>query len=397
MNLLHMQYEKPDFILLIESWCNQSINDANLSIPGYQLEPELRRDRDDTLNGLGGGLLVYSRNGLKILPFKLQEDNGFHQHVCFKIITKGEPINIILAYRPPSSTKENVDQLLDLMRKMPRNTILIGDINVPGIDWSRNHATGARGRELLTVVQEEYLEQLVIFPTHDKGNILDLLITNMASSIILVNDNGKLGRSDHCIIATELKVSKMVRKGQKKNPNWTKADYPGLRAYMAGKDWDAMFTGKTTEQAWKILKEEIKIATLKFVPHSTVKSADEPKWINRELIRAIRKKKKAWKVYKLYGTAESRDKYTELEREVTKKIRNAKRGMEKKMAQCNDNNSRRFAYYIRSKTKTKTSIGPLKGKDGELVSDEKKMDNELNAFLPVCSQRKKLTVCHRNH
>ena len=71
----------------------------------------------------------------------------------------------------------------------------------------------------------------------------------------------------------------------------------------------------------------------------------------------------------------------ELEREVTKKIRNAKRGMEKKMAQCNDNNSRRFAYYIRSKTKTKTSIGPPKGKDGELVSDEKKMANELNAFF----------------
>ena len=103
--------EKPDFILLTESWCNQSINDANLSIPGYQLEPEIRRDRDDTLNGLGGGLLVYSRNGLKILPFKLQEDNGFHQHVCFKIITRGEPINIILAYRPPSSTKENFDKL----------------------------------------------------------------------------------------------------------------------------------------------------------------------------------------------------------------------------------------------------------------------------------------------
>ena len=50
---------------------------------------------------------------------------------------------------------------------------------------------------------------------------------------------------------------------------------------MAGKDWDVMFTGKTTEQAWKILKEEINIANLKFVPHSTVKSADEPKWINR--------------------------------------------------------------------------------------------------------------------
>ena len=51
--------EGPDFILLTESWCNPSINNTDLSIPGYQLENELRRDRSDTLNGLGGGLIVY--------------------------------------------------------------------------------------------------------------------------------------------------------------------------------------------------------------------------------------------------------------------------------------------------------------------------------------------------
>ena len=181
---------KPDIILLTETWCNGTINDADLNIAGYQLEPELRKDRDDTLNGLGGGLLVYSKNGLKILPFNLQNDNCFHQHVCFQILTRREPLTVILAYRPPSTKIENTSRLYDLLRKIPKNTLLIGDINIPQVDWEEMRATGPRGQELLNVILEEELEQLVSFPTHDKGNKLDLVITNMANNIIAVSEDG---------------------------------------------------------------------------------------------------------------------------------------------------------------------------------------------------------------
>ena len=372
---------KPDIILITETWCNGTINDADLTIPGYQLEPELRRDRDDTVNGLGGGLLVYSRNGLKILPFDIQEDNGLHQHVCFKILTKKEPLNVILVYRPPTTSKENTEKLYDLLRRMPKNTALIGDINIPHINWEEMNATGARGQDLLNVVLEEELEQLVLFPTHDKGNILDLLLTNMANNVVSVTEDGKLGRSDHCIITTEFKVPKLERKEKKKSPNWNKADHGGLRRYLANCDWDRLLRNKPVEEAWKILKDELEQAISKFVPLSTVKDQDEPKWLNRELIRAIRRKKRAWKVYKTYNTPESRDKYTELVKEVTRKIRNAKRGMEKKMANYRDNNSRRFANYIKSKTKSKTSIGPLKNSSGELITEELGMAEELNKFF----------------
>ena len=58
--------ENPDFILLTETWCNGSINNAALVLPGYQLEIELREDRENTVNGIGGGLLVYTKNGIKV-------------------------------------------------------------------------------------------------------------------------------------------------------------------------------------------------------------------------------------------------------------------------------------------------------------------------------------------
>lgn len=46
---------------------------ANLSVPGYDLQPELRRDRADTataIKGVGGGLLVHVRHGLPVLATK---------------------------------------------------------------------------------------------------------------------------------------------------------------------------------------------------------------------------------------------------------------------------------------------------------------------------------------
>ena len=46
---------------------------------------------------------------------------------------------------------------------MPKNTALIGDIDIPRINWEEMTATGARGQELLNVVLEEELEQLVLF------------------------------------------------------------------------------------------------------------------------------------------------------------------------------------------------------------------------------------------
>ena len=57
-------------------------------------------------------------------------------------------------------------------------------------------AADAQEKELYNTVLEENLAQLILFPTHDKGNTLDLLITNMANNIILVYDDGKLGKSD---------------------------------------------------------------------------------------------------------------------------------------------------------------------------------------------------------
>ncbi len=46
---------KPDIIALTETWCNNDITNAVISIDGYEIVPDLRMDRMDTGGGRGGG------------------------------------------------------------------------------------------------------------------------------------------------------------------------------------------------------------------------------------------------------------------------------------------------------------------------------------------------------
>ena len=157
----HVADLDPDIILLTEMWCNQSVPDAALSINNYVLETDMRKDHADTTNGVGGGLLVYAKTGLKILPYDKFNNNEFNQFSSFKIETKGTPLNIILVYRPPGSNMQNSDQLCSILKNMDKNTILIGNVNLPDINWLDGTST-SRGRRILETTLEEDLAQLLI-------------------------------------------------------------------------------------------------------------------------------------------------------------------------------------------------------------------------------------------
>ncbi len=62
----------------------------------------------------------------------------------------------------------------------------------------------------MEAVEDSMMEQLVSFPTQVKGNILDLIVTNIPERIDDISEHGRLGRSDHTIIVAK------VRRRQKK-------------------------------------------------------------------------------------------------------------------------------------------------------------------------------------
>jgi hypothetical protein len=57
-----------------------------------------------------------------------------------------------------------------------------------------------------------------------------------------------------------------------------------------------------------------------------------------------------------------------------------------------DKNNRKFTQYVKSKTKSRTTVGPLVTKDKKILSEPKDMARELNNFFGSVFTQEDLTV-----
>ena len=113
----------PDIVCIVETWLSGSISDSELSLPDFQL---FRCDR----NRHGGGILVYTKSSLLVLPIPISPDIEF----LLLSIKKGHhTFSVGTFYRPPSSPHDLYilhDTLSALNPSYLLNFILIGDFNV---------------------------------------------------------------------------------------------------------------------------------------------------------------------------------------------------------------------------------------------------------------------------
>ena len=98
-------------------------------------------------------------------------------------------------------------------------------------------------------------------------------------------------------------------------------------------------------------------------------------------MRLVRQKRRRWQALKRSPTKENEEEYRRIEKETSNKIRNAKRKLERDLVNDKDKNNRKFTRYVKSKTKSKTTIGPILTADKKLLTDEKEMAEELNKFF----------------
>ena len=358
-------------ILVTESWCNSDISDAYLSIDGYELQPDLRTDRSDTAQGRGGGLLVYAKNCVKIL--KLHQELELQQYCKFQI----SDVTVYLLYRSPNAPPAAMDVLAELVRVAPKNAIFIRDFNLPDIDWNAGTCS-ARSRAFWEAVQDSMMEQLVEFSTQVRGNCLDLVLTNIPERVASVVEAGRLGRSDHEMILITLDMERTSKCPEKIVYNWRLANWDGIRQRIAAMNWAQAMEGKTAHQMWGLLKLEVEAAVESNVPMKKVCSGGRPYWMTRKIMAAIRRKKRLWKKAKEGGDMEY---YKEAEKCVKGMIRCAKRNFEKKLAKENGRNSKPFYSYVKKKTRSRPSIGPLRNEKNETVTDDQGMTEVLNRFF----------------
>ena len=147
----------PDIIGICETFLDPSVGDSQLSINHFDLH---RKDRCETQDKSGGGLLLYFRKSLNCKRRPELEISKIETLWTEVTLTNTKPFLICTLYRPPSATSEWIDLLeeeLSVAQATGLEMIIMGDLNIDFQACSNN--------KWLNLVQLFDLTQLVTKPT----------------------------------------------------------------------------------------------------------------------------------------------------------------------------------------------------------------------------------------
>ena len=271
-----------------ETWLSDFIFYHEILPCGYSL---YRKDR----NSRGGGVLIAVSD---LISSSLIPSPPDLEVITVNVFCHNGPITFCTVYVPPNSEVDYHNQLLSYLYSIVstmENVILVGDFNMPDICWSSLTGTSTFSNSFCDFVFEMSLSQLVMEATHIKGNILDLVLTNVENSIceLSIDTSHPLVHSDHHSITFRINSVLPHPKSPSKRYyfDYSKADFDSLCDYLLDIDFEDCFHSDDVESVWSTIKSTILNAMNLFIPKLPRRSHNHPKWFNsvvRHRINCIR-------------------------------------------------------------------------------------------------------------
>jgi len=141
----------------------------------------------------------------------------------------------------------------------------------------------------------------------------------------------------------------------RRNSCFNRADYVAMRAFVKRKLSEVDSSDMTASIMWHYLNETMQQAIARFVPRRSVVSKSKPLWMTDKVLRNVKKKHKLWKKWRESTDGNAELTYKKQANKASKVVRSAKRDFEKKIAK----NIKKVFKYVKSKTRVKTTVGPL--------------------------------------
>ena len=189
-----------DLIFITESWLSPSGDEVlitELTPPGYKCISNPRSDR------AGGGIAIIHKDYIKKIKYEII--NNFSSFECSKF-TASNTTFIILYHPPPSDVNKTtnrafVDEFQLLIESIIDTTdrlIFIGDFNIQ-FDVNDTYTLAMK-----SILSAHGLTQHILLPTHEKGHIIDWVITKSESEIVTNVQVGDMLISDHRVITFDI-------------------------------------------------------------------------------------------------------------------------------------------------------------------------------------------------
>ncbi|XP_068757932.1 uncharacterized protein [Montipora capricornis] len=280
---------------------DSSISSAEIFPSTYYVHRE-----DRSRNG-GGVLLACSHEISSIRRSELETECEIMWCEII-ILNPYSRIMVGVFYRPPST---DVSYLLELEKSLcllersenTFTTFLLGDFNLPNVDWSNPSCpigSDTLSSTFCSICQDHFFRQMVLNPTRD-DNILDLVLSTAPDLLFDLSVNEGLGNSDHNSIEFNLRL-KILR--AKQSPrivyNFGAANWNNLRDDFSNIPWNTAFLLDDINDvwdAWRVLFMEA-CAVERNIPTRSLKHKRNVPWFNSELRILVLKKRRLWKKVK---------------------------------------------------------------------------------------------------
>ena len=305
---LVLDRHKPDLFALTETKLIGSILDKEIC-DNYTL---YRLDRVNS-SGRGGGVLIGVCDTSNILVNKITpEEKG--EILSLDLSIGGFSFSFTVYYRRPAIN--SIDDFLTWHRNQTScNQLIVGDFNLPDIDWSKGQLKRRLNPNMhetfLNFVEASDLEQFVDFPTHTHGNTLDLVLSNLDLS----NPISEPSCSDHHVLLFDLFSEHPISHSINNNnttPFWNfkKANIPEIMidCYdIETKISQQVKVGAPVNTVWETFKSSILSSASKNIPSKRRKPTPSP-WMSKSTEREVNRRKRWHKTSKIHNTAENREK-----------------------------------------------------------------------------------------
>lgn len=377
---------RPHIFFLSETFLNNKLDDDLFAIPGYSL---IRRDRPD--GSSWGGIALYFSDNFTATR-QPEYEHPQHEMICLKLSLPGRTVFMFCIYRPPSSDDSIYDVIaehIDTIQGIsPRSEIIVlGDMNAHHEEWLGSKKTDTHGESAFDFALIHNLHQLVEQPTrHGRDGScskLDLLLTTSPDNHV-VSVDAPLGSSDHCVVTTIANYRLPTPSKPSKRKVWLyeKADWDGMRSYLAETDWSSLARCQDANAAWSCVKDNISDAMDIFIPsrNSKHRFSDKP-WFNEKCHDAVDAKQKAYKNWQADRTRELWILYMDAKSECQRIIRRSRLQFAQHLEeQLKFANSKQWWKLVKSVTDSnKTSnVPPLKTSDGRVINGAREKAELLN-------------------
>ncbi|MCP4456463.1 MAG: hypothetical protein GY816_00305, partial [Cytophagales bacterium] len=270
----YMNHSKIDVAVLNETWLKKSVSDNEILPPDrYKV---FRADRTNKTHppdpsnpnrfkSNGGGVLVAVRTDLKLTSKEIKLGDGAEILAVEFTTSVGVKFIICTCYRVGTLGTVNHDKIVSALRVLLKRRKLskifvIGDLNLHGVSWDNLRSSLPIEQLFVDSFIDLGLAQCVMDPTHQKGNTLDILLTNSEASIddLKVLDHDSICKSDHFPINFKIKVKICKKKPVKRICyNFKTANWDGLNHDLCHVDWDALLSCTEPEIGWRKFKGKL--------------------------------------------------------------------------------------------------------------------------------------------